>query len=584
LAPDSPLETTGLTARARSALERLGVHTVGELLAYEPSALTRAQGVPDATRKEILAQARTLRPLLAPVGPEPVAPESPLAHGVEAVCETLLPKRTGRNAKERDAMGVVLGQVATENGTFLRWPAQAEAARRTGQTQPQISIWLRKYAREWLSNPALAEVRDEMVALLDARGAVMSADELADALIAARGSFLDGPARLPQAIGLVRAAVETELGRGGDARVAIRRNRGSDTVLVGREPDDPSVGITAADLLDYAASLGQRAARLSMADPLVSRQRAVDDLRIVPVPSGAPLLDDRRLVQLAVAASNEVAALSPQGQLYPVGMPAERALRLAANALAGQRLDVEALRARVAARFPRAKSLPGRPKLDGLIEECRLPLKWDGAQQVYAPPTWQASATSTRLAGSGGPLAGPDAVSEVDTKLHGVIDQRGYLAVLAPLRWLVQARRALLARYRLTEVDITAIMLARLRALGHPWEDIVAADNGAYTDADFRSLTEIVQHEVVPAVAEALAVDKPVLITEAAPLARYGLLRPLQELADVTRLRPAARLLLVPARRPEPVLLDQAQVPLTSPAAQSLWLPEVWINRTVEQR
>ncbi|MDT5024178.1 MAG: hypothetical protein QOE61_604, partial [Micromonosporaceae bacterium] len=223
---DSPLELADLTARARSALERLRLHTVGELLAYEPSALTRAKGIPDATRKEILAQARTLRAVLAPSSPQPVD-DKPLAHGIEAVCATLLPEASGRVAKERSTMQVLLGQAPTSDGAFLRWPAQNEVSRATGQAQPQISTWLRKHTKLWLDNRALTEVRDEIAALLDARGAVMSAEELAEALMAARGSYTADPARLPQAVGLVRAAVETELGRGGDARVAMRRLRGS---------------------------------------------------------------------------------------------------------------------------------------------------------------------------------------------------------------------------------------------------------------------------------------------------------------------------------------------------------------------
>jgi hypothetical protein len=44
------------------------------------------------------------------------------------------------------------------------------------------------------------------------------------------------PAQLPQAVGLVRTAIETELVRSGEARVAIRRLRGSGTMLVGANP------------------------------------------------------------------------------------------------------------------------------------------------------------------------------------------------------------------------------------------------------------------------------------------------------------------------------------------------------------
>jgi hypothetical protein len=53
-------------------------------------------------------------------------------------------------------------------------------------------------------------------------------------------------------------------------------------------------------------------------------------------------------------------------------------------------------------------------------------------------------------------------------------------------------------------------------------------------------------------------------------------MRLLQELADPTRPRPAARLLLVPARRNQAVL-DDVPLPLTSLASQSLWRPDTWI-------
>ncbi|WP_422773834.1 BREX system serine/threonine kinase PglW [Plantactinospora sp. WMMC1484] len=589
LTRESPLEATDLTDRARSALERHGVHTVGELLDAEPSRLTRAKGVPDATRKEILAQARALRALL----PAPSAPEErPLAHGIEAVCATLLPAPNSRNRKVRETLAVVLGQAATADGGFLCWPAQSEAARATGQTQPQISVLLRGQIKKWLAEPAVTAVRDEIVSLLDARGGVMSAEELAEALIAARGSYTVGAKRLPQAIGLIRAAVEAELGRGGDARLAIQRFRSSDQVLVGREPDDPAAVVTAADLLGYVVRLGRRARELVDADPLPTRQRAVEELRRVTEPVGrpgeegdrsprGPALADLRLLQLAAAGSNGEVDVNAQGQLYPVGMPAERALRLAAGSLIGQQLTVEELRARVRSRFPRAEELPGRPVLGELLAAARVPLTWHPGQQAYAPVSVSSalSGTRTRTRTTHGPLLGLDAGEETARKLTGAIERHSFLAVLAPFRLLGRSRRALLNRLSLTEVDVTAILLDRLRALGFPWEAILAADNGVPTDADFRSLTDLVRHHVVPAVTEALATaGGPVLITEAAPLARYGQLGILQELADPTRPRPAARLLLVPARTQEPVLLDEVQVPLTSPSSQSVWLAPAWLD------
>jgi serine/threonine protein kinase len=577
---DSPLEATGLTARARSALDRLGVHSVGELLDYEPSALTRAKGVPDATRKEILAVARSLRTMVAAARPEPSA-DRPLPHGIEAVCAGLLPKRAGR---ERDALEVVLGQRAAEDGAFLRWPTQSEAAAHgCGQSQPQISIALRKAARTWLNNDPVTQVRNEIIALLESRGSVMSADELAEALIAARGSYTPEPRRVPQAIGLVRAAVEAELSRGGDARLAITRLRNAGTVLVGREPDDPGAVSTAEQRLDYAVRLGRRAAQLANADPLPSRARSIEALRAVAAPDDMPPLDDQRLLQLAAAASGDLADLGAQGQIYPVGMAADRALRLTRGSLVGQRLAVEQVHARVRARFPRSAPLPRRPDLDTLLAACEVPLLWDSVTQCFAPRS-QPSVTGTRTRTSLAPLGGAAEASEVDERLADTVRRNGFLTVLVSFRQLPAARRALLTRLHLVEVDVTAILLQQLRALNFPWEVFVAADSGTPTDPDFRSLTELVAHHVVPAVRKAIdTAGRPVLITEAAPLARYDQMRLLQELADVSRPRPAARLLLVPARRPDPATLDGIPLPLTSPASQSVRLPDSWITPTAQR-
>jgi hypothetical protein len=446
-----------------------------------------------------------------------------------------------------------------------------------GRQQPEVSRLLRRTIdREWQGNAGLDAVRDEIVALLDTRGGVMSAEEVAEALIVARGSYTAEPQRTTQAIGLVRAATETELARGGDARLAMQRLRGSDTVLLGREPADPTAERTAADLLGYVVRLGRRAAVLAGTDPLPSRARAVEELRALePPPAGMPPVGDARLLQLAAAGSGGEAAVNAQGQLYPAGMPAERALRLAAGALVGQILDPETVRVRVRTRFPRAEELPDRPALDALLRD--IPLTWHPAKGQFLPPERLSSISGTRMHTSYGPILDLGAATQTRDRLTGAIDRGGFLVLLAPIKRLGAARRALLTRLELVEVDITAIMLGRLRALGFPWEALVSADNGNPNDADFRSLSELVRHEVLPAIEQTLAeTTEPVLITEAAPLARYQQLRLIQELADPTRPRPAARLLLVPARRTEPVLLDGVQLPLTAPASQSLWLPEQW--------
>src|SRR5439155_16673852 len=118
-----------------------------------------------------------------------------------------------------------------------------KAAGLTGQRVGQI---VHRAATRWLALPELSEVRDELVALLDGNGGVMSAAELAEELDTAHGSYSPEPRRTAQAVGVVRAAVEAELARGGAARVDIRRH--GSAVLVGREPEDPAATHTAADL------------------------------------------------------------------------------------------------------------------------------------------------------------------------------------------------------------------------------------------------------------------------------------------------------------------------------------------------
>jgi serine/threonine protein kinase len=591
---EAPLEATNLTIRARSALQRLGVHTIGELLDYEPSALTRARGVQDATRKEILAEARGLRALLplprddawspgaTPEAGDGGSGEMPaVAEGIETLCAGLLPPDTPGNRQARAGLRVLLGQSTGTGDTFLCWPSKDEAVRFTEQAEPGLSTVLREQVKTWATSRRLAGVRDEIVALLDDRGAVMSSRELAEALLASRGSYTSGARRLAQAVGLVRAAVETELASGGDSRVAMYRFRSGGTVLVGREPDDVTSVVAAEDLLGYVARLGTRAIGLVSADLLPTRQRAIDELRVLPPPEGMPAVSDQRLLQLAAAGSNDRVDVNTTGQLYPVGMPAERALRLASGSLIGQRLSAEAVRARVRARFPLAEELPERLRLDDLLRDCDVPLTWYEEQNGYGPPRISSALTGTRIATTVSPLLRPDAAAEVTARLAAAIDRRAFVALLSPMRHLTQARRALLSRLHLTEVDVTAIMLEQLRALGYPWEMLVAADTGVPTDVDFRSLVELVQYHVVPEVTRALDHPGPVLVTEAAPLVRYGQQRILQELADPARSRPAARFLLVPARRAEPALLDGWQLPLVSQSSQAVWLPETWISPAV---
>lgn len=582
---DTPLDLAGLTARARSALERLGVRTVGDLVDYSAMALSGQDDIPRATKAEIRRRAKELRAL--PPGPDAVAEPAagqPRARSVDSLVELLVPKATTKNRTEVTALRVMLGLEPAGEGapTFLHWPAQKDVAPHVGLTQPQLSRMMTTRARRWAGNEDLAEVRDEIVALLDTVGGVMSAVELAQALIASRGTYATEPRRTAQAIGLVHAAVEAELSRGGDARVGTRKFSGG--VLIASEPDDPTATHTSEDLLRYAVQLGRVAQKLAEADSLPTPARAIERLRQVRRPPAMPELSDSRLVQLAAAAGVRV-AVNTQLQLYPEGMAAERALRLAAGSLAlprGQTLSVDKLRKRVESRFPRAASLPQRPALDRLLASCGIALEWDHTSQVYRPPAASSGslfATPTRTGTLGGRApAGADTVSEAQTRIVAALDRNAFLALLTAPSDVTRARRALLDKLPLSEVDVTRILVETLRSVGVPWELVITSDGQPRTHPDRRNLENAVRHAVLPRITAAIAdAPGPVLLTEASPLARYDCMDLIARLADNAAPRPAARLLLVAARRQQPVL-DTEPIPVLP--AQWLWLPEAWYSAT----
>jgi serine/threonine protein kinase len=578
---DTPLELVGLTARARSALERFGVQTVGELADYDAMALSRLAGVRQATKTEIRRRAKELRLLFTPAtAAEPSDGGQVRARGIDSLVELLLPVPTARNRDEVLALRVVLGLApAADDASYLRWPTQTEAVDAAGMTQPQISRLWNTQVQRWTRSADLADVRDEIVALLDASGGVMSAAELACELTSSRGTFAPEPRLTAQAIGLVRAAVEAELARGGDARVGTRRFRTE--VLIGREPDDPTAIHSAADLTAYAVQLGKVARQLAEADPLPTPARAVERLRHTTPPAAMPALSDARLVRLAAAVAGDV-AVNAQLQLYPVGLIAERALRLAAGSLAlgrNQTLTVDGLRGRITARFPRAAALPDRPALDRLLEACGVALEWQPQAKAYgppAPPTGSLFATPTRAASVGDlGTIGVDAAEEVQARLTTAVNRNAFLALLVTPSHLSIATRTLLDRFPLTEVDVTRILIKTLRTIGVPWQLVVDSDALPAEAPDRRNLETAVRHEVAPRVATAIdAAPGPALITEAAPLSRYGCMDLLARLADNAVPRPAARLLLTAAWRPQPIL-DTEPIPVTS-ASQWMWLPMEW--------
>ncbi len=191
----------------------------------------------------------------------------------------------------------------------------------------------------------------------------MTAAELADAVLVARGSIKDEPERSRTAAAVVRAAIEAERSLA-EPRLIVRRD--DERVLIAKSTE----------LADYARRLGDAADAIAGEDPLVSPPRVIERLRAVAAPAEASLAD-ARLIRLAAAAASQ-AAISSRQELYPCDMPALRALKLSQGALLGvPQLSVDDIQQRVASRYPRSAPLPPHPALEGLLREAGFDFDWD---------------------------------------------------------------------------------------------------------------------------------------------------------------------------------------------------------------
>ena len=373
---DTSIAELGLGTRATNALDRANILTVEDLLTTTLRWLSRLPGVGNVTRREITAAAKILRTRLGTPMRETSTTDQPepppemldlaalsvdlLADRLQSIgareSETVhrtiqvllnLPSRSGRGAatkspdegsrsltrKRVSAEGASTGRptedvevVANRQhdspspGTAQRsegptWPSQTDVARLLEVTRARVGQILGKLQDRWARDPAITQLRADMVDIVAGQGGVMTVPELVEAVLLARGSSQDEPRRRQLAGAVVRAAVEVERAMS-EPRLLVRRD--GDCILIAQH--------TA--LAVYARRLGEAADQLADEDPLIAPARVVERLREVPVPSDVNL-SDARLVRLASAASQR-AALSSRQELYPRGMPAARAILLLA--------------------------------------------------------------------------------------------------------------------------------------------------------------------------------------------------------------------------------------------------------------
>ncbi len=581
---DSSVHELGLGTRATNALDRANVLTVEDLLGMQ---MRRLRGVGNKTRREIASSVKILRERLGSPATEAVPAEDAeeqQAADLSRLSVDLLAQRLTRVSPRegntvRQTITTLLG---LEEALPCTWPGQADVARFLAVTRARVGQVVGKVVDRWGRDKALTPLRGDIAGLLATAGGVMTAEELGEAILAARGSVLEGPQRGRLGRAAARAAVEVE------------RTMGEPRYLVRRDDTRTLVTIHPA-LADFAARLGDRADELAGEDPLAPPARVLQVLREVPASIGFEPLADGRLLRLAAAASCG-AAVSSRQEIYPRGMDALRVLRLARGALGGvQVLSAEQVRDRVAGRYPEAEPLPERPRLDELLASAGLELAWDpealdgrgGYVNLVRDSVSISSASSPppRLSTAPGrdpsePITPEEAdARQFEEKLRRSLKDGAFLTLMVPPRSFEQARRELEGRFSLRGVDGDRVIIDALRDTAKrarvDWSLVLRAD-ATPANGDWSKLLMLFKR-AMPKVEEQLcAAGSTVLLVHPGLLARYDNLDLLERLRDrVGRPGgPAGLWLLLPGQQP---LIDGKAVPLLSPA-QRVPVPESWLE------
>ncbi|GBQ04331.1 BREX system serine/threonine kinase PglW [Streptomyces spongiicola] len=678
---DTPLSVSGLTPAAQSFLYALGITTVGELLDYSRRKLVNAPGLGARTRNEVQQRQREWGERLRGIPVSPLTPKGraeareeleqltaaesalvgELASGASAgalsprmlrsvsldTLATVFVPAVNNNGSNRNKAEMVrlLLRLPDEHGALPGigvWPKQKDVAEGLGLSHGRIPQLLKDERKRWKAEPAVRALRKEIVDLLLGMGRVASAVEIADALAVRRGTHLAGrEQRRAMALAAVRAVVEVEQLLPQEAEFQHQPNRRATDESLGagllaldvRENDGPDTP-TAPGLLEYATRLGRTADRLARLDTLPTAATVLAELGALTVPPGAVDWDERRMVELAAAASVNAAA-TPRLEIYPRDLPLVRALRLTQAGLVRwipgmpeglqPGLTAEAVHERVRARFPEmivpdgrggtTQDLPTGGPLTKALRDAGfelslsmheregvlryLPTRVDDASSCLTTGAWRQSTRTgavTRYADDP-QLAGAVRAEE---RLLASARRDGYRVLTVGQRSVREAVAGLAGeRLGAEAVSVTALFLQALHAQITPgtkptWETLLradAAEPGSKGAVRFAEYARTAWGAVEPRIAELLGDGGgrgagpgtgpvgPVLLTEAGVFARYDAMGVLHRLASAARRGGRGLWLLVPqpdpAREPR---LGQVAVPYQAGLGEWIQLPDTWVG------
>lgn len=499
------LTDAGLSARALSALSRLRVGTVGELLGVPPMSINQIRGLGEQTRREISTRVRQWRPRLASATTtQTEAPAQVGRRPVESYIGTISAK-PGESSEDRFKR-------VRKNGTLV------------GPTQ-DAARWLRD-----LDN-------------------VATLDELAGKLLREYGSTLAEDRRMDAAIEVTRTILELDFHSPEPLFVQKSVRDRARTVVAYAPENHDGLTFDEADLhLETLLRLG------AVVDGLLDQTDVVPVARLrEALLDGTPQLrlPDARLTQLAVGLSMR-GRLSSMGEAYRADLDASKAVELALRGAATRELAVITIEQRVRARFAEVETIPGRPALDASVRAAMPYLEWQESLGKYTmraddPASLSYTASSTTF---GAAADDPATLA----RLKSSIRDHGALAIVMSGRQSLTETAGRLAReYGMRVVDLADVALVAMKATAEArrvqWPVVVKADAEPEGSRARRQLEQLAAAAITPVWNELLTSTQPTLFVNAAVLARFGLDRLIATVMNLATPRAAARWFLLPRPR-----------------------------------
>jgi serine/threonine protein kinase len=654
--PDTPIRALPLSVRSHNALDRAGLTKAEELLGLADNRLSAIRGIGRKVAREILElrdrwKAR-LEEVAVPVDPffaeyqgeelgldgidlPPRAPDaladaglrstSVVARAPKDQVEAVL-ARAGVDAK---AVRATLARHSTSTAdvvpaTLGAWldavfPAESKSAERGDRlrrlygllppfegrtdlvlqdaaehedvTRQRLQQQLAAAIKRWQGQPWRDALRTLCLGVVESLGGVAPINVAAQSLASQITDDVGASPRLRVAQFATLLRVAVELGEDDDGRLMRLRRRER------RRGDERTwrVWVSTGDEARWEAikALGDTADELAQREPLAS---SGETLRALEEIAGDALDRDKitsdRLVTLAAAASH-AAARSSRLELYPVGMPAQRALELSAQALSAKELGDADVIARVRARYPEAEPLPPHPELDAYLD--KLGLHWNETEGKYTRPdssdasSLPTSATSllrrgTVLPAQRGKSERSLTAQDFEDSLVGVVQDRKLRVLAVNTAYMTHAVEQLERVLGTQALEVDRALIRRMEeihtAKGGSVEALWKADAAGPEAPRWKSLKARAEQAARQLADELFPPKQPLLLVQAGLLARYELEEFRQRLLDASLDNESAAIVLVnPAHSGARADVLNETLPVSGLLpGQSGWIPRDWIE------